>query len=107
MQDEKNLHQLLMQIDGRGYKAYKSIRGVYQFNQFTLFIDAVQGDPFAAPSRIRVRVPQTIAQYPPETFANTSRKIGLENYLLIQLAARIRQETARRGSGKDKATSFL
>lgn len=100
MQNEKTLRQLLMQIDGRGYKAYKSIRGVYQFNQFTLFIDAVQGDPFAAPSRIRVRIPQNIAQYPPETFANASRKVGLENYLLLQLAAKIRQESARRGSGK-------
>ncbi|RMG92647.1 MAG: ATPase [Chloroflexi bacterium] len=100
MQTDETLKSNLLRIDGRGYKAYKDIRGVYEFPEFTLFIDYVQGDPFASPSRMRVRVPQRIAQYPPETFATGSRRVGLENYLLVEFDRAIRQVAARRGSGK-------
>ena len=34
------------------------MQGSYDFGNFTLHIDYVQGDPFASPSRIRVVVPQ-------------------------------------------------
>ena len=51
------LEDILRRIDGRGYPAYKDIRGHYACRGYDLFIDHVQGDPFAAPSRLRVRVP--------------------------------------------------
>ncbi|HXV44797.1 MAG TPA: ABC-ATPase domain-containing protein, partial [Anaerolineae bacterium] len=51
-----DLQRLLSRIDGKGYPAYKDIRGSYAFEEFTLFIDHVQGDPFAGPSRLRVRL---------------------------------------------------
>lgn len=54
----KQLRQVLKQIDGKGYKAYKLLQGVYDFQDYFLFIDHVQGDPFASPSRIRIRVPR-------------------------------------------------
>lgn len=95
-----NLRQKLHKIDGRGYKAYKEIRGSYRFDQFTLFIDYVQGDPFASPSRLRVRVPQSTARYPAQTFANRSRRIGLENYLTAVFHAAARKISEKRGSGK-------
>ncbi len=95
-----NLRQKLRQIDGRGYKAYKEIRGSYQFDKFTLFIDYVQGDPFASPSRMRARVPQSVARYPAQTFADRSRRIGLENYLTAVFHIVARKISERRGSGK-------
>lgn len=95
-----NLRQKLHKIDGRGYKAYKEIRGSYRFDQFTLFIDYVQGDPFASPSRLRVRVPQSAARYPAQMFANRSRRIGLENYLTAVFHAAARKISEKRGSGK-------
>lgn len=95
-----NLRQKLHKIDGRGYKAYKEIRGSYRFDQFTLFIDYVQGDPFASPSRLRVRVPQSTARYPTDTFARRSRRIGLENYLTAVFHAAARKISEKRGSGK-------
>ena len=98
--NDNNLHQILQRIDGRGYKAYKDIQGVYNFPQFTLFIDYVQGDPFASPSRLRVRVPQSVAQYPKQTFRNRSRRIGLENYLLSVFEFVAREVAGRKGSGK-------
>jgi hypothetical protein len=59
-----SLRSILNRIDGRGYKAYKDIAGHYKFENFTLYIDYVQGDPFAAPSRIRIRLPHKIAALP-------------------------------------------
>lgn len=100
MTTDQDLRQKLHQIDGRSYKAYKEIRGQYQFAQFTLFIDYVQGDPFAAPSRVRVRLPQRVARYPAETYTLPSRRVGLENYLLTTFAAASRELAGRRGSGK-------
>jgi predicted ABC-class ATPase len=64
MSTNDDLRQVLNRIDGKGYPAYKDIRGEYEFPGFTLLIDHVQGDPFAAPSRLRVRVPQGVAGYP-------------------------------------------
>lgn len=45
--DAASLQRKLEQIDGRGYKAYRQIRGAFEFRRFTLFIDYVQGDPCA------------------------------------------------------------
>ena len=78
---QDDLKRILSRIDGRSYPAYKGIAGAYEFPHFTLIIDHVQGDPFASPSRVRVRVPQTVAQFPPLLFSNKSRRIGLEGYL--------------------------
>ena len=58
MPDQNQLRDALIAIDGRGYKAYKDLRGSYQFSDFSLYKDHVQGDPFAAPSRLRVEVVQ-------------------------------------------------
>ena len=45
------LRETLNGIDGRSYNAYHEIRGSFTLREFTLFVDHVQGDPFAAPSR--------------------------------------------------------
>ena len=52
----KRLGTLLQSIDHKGYPAYKSLRGSYQFGNYQLNIDHVQGDPFASPSRVSVHV---------------------------------------------------
>ena len=65
---QDNLRSTLRRIDGRGYKAYKDLRGGYDFGRYALLIDHVQGDPFAAPSLLRLRLPQTIAKFPADLF---------------------------------------
>jgi hypothetical protein len=48
--------------------------GAYLFdNRMILFIDHVQSDPFAAPSRVRIRVPQSLAGFSPDTYRTKSR----------------------------------
>ena len=60
MKNSNDLKRELDRIDGRGYKSYKDLEGQYDFDKFILSIDHVQGDPFAAPSRIRVIVKNNI-----------------------------------------------
>ncbi|EJB1796105.1 ABC-ATPase domain-containing protein [Vibrio parahaemolyticus] len=43
----------LKKIEKQNYRAYQQIKGQYDFTDFTLFIDHVQGDPYASASRFR------------------------------------------------------
>lgn len=98
---QRDLQQQLHRIDGKGYPAYKDIRGKYAFSDFTLFIDHVQGDPFAAPSRLRVRLPMAVADFPSQTRANRSRPIALRDFLARKFSAQCRRvSNLSRGSGK-------
>ncbi len=100
-QTQQQLEQILNRIDGKGYPAYKDIRGGYSFEGFTLFIDHVQGDPFAGPSRARVRVPMQVAKFPPSTYHTRSREIALRDYLARGFAKACKQVSDQgRGSGK-------
>ena len=56
MQTSTDLKELLARIDRKGYPAYKDTKGTYQFPGYVLSIDHVQGDPFAAPSKLSIHV---------------------------------------------------
>ncbi len=97
----ERLQQMLYRIDGKGYRAYKDIQGQYDFPSFLLAIDHVQGDPFAAPSKIRVRVPMHRAQLPAPLYSTATRRLALEDFLTRQLHRAIGQVVdGGRGSGK-------
>lgn len=96
-----DLQRILNRIDGRGYKAYQEIEGIYECGPYVLFIDHAQGDPFAPPSRVRIRVPQKVAGFSPSLFSNPSRRIALEDFLTRAFGEAIRGEVqGRRGTGK-------
>ena len=95
------LERLLDQIDRKGYKAYKQLQGDYQFADFLLRIDHVQGDPFADPSRCRLFVDAATIALAEGLYANDIRRIALEDYLGRGFAAAIKQHVkGNRGSGK-------
>ena len=100
MTSHEELRHTLSRIDGRGYKAYKDLRGSYCFPELALYIDHVQGDPFAAPSRLRIRISQERAQYPDHLFAHPSRRRALCTYLAGQFACAADRAATRSGSGK-------
>ncbi|MCW6035811.1 ABC-ATPase domain-containing protein [Spirulina subsalsa FACHB-351] len=100
MATASTLRTLLLNLDGASYKAYKDIRGSYSFADFTLIIDYVQGDPFAAPSELRVQVPMAIAQFPPELFNSFSREVALRDYLTRRFGVVAKELSSRRGTGK-------
>ena len=81
MKSKEELNRILRRIDNRGYKAYKDIKGVYDFGDYTLLIDHVQGDPYAAPSRIRILVPQSVSNIPGDLITTKVRRIAVEDYL--------------------------
>jgi predicted ABC-class ATPase len=97
----EQLRKILQRIDRKGYKAYKELQGSYRFPDFTLYIDYVQGDPFAAPSRIRLRVNQNTARFPEDWYGTYERRVALEDELTRAFARAIRDLDARAdGSGK-------
>jgi len=101
MRDQQALRSTLQRIDGVGYGAYKDIRGEWRFEDFALHVDHVQGDPFAAPSRLRIAVPTEVAAFPRALWSNPSRKTGLEDYLVRAVdRAIVRCSKGSRGSGK-------
>ena len=100
MSDRHQLNSTLLNLDNASYKAYKEIKGSYQFENFTLIIDYVQGDPFAAPSQLQVIIPQTVADFPTQLYQSHSREIGLRDYLARQFAQIANQMSSHRGTGK-------
>ncbi|XGV99537.1 MAG: ABC-ATPase domain-containing protein [Leptolyngbya sp. BL-A-14] len=99
MSTQASLHQLLRRIDQQNYKAYKDLRGSYEFANFTLLLDRIQGDPFAAPSQCRVKIPQAIAGFPKDLYRNPSRAVALRDYLTRQFDRAAQSLRQHRGSG--------
>jgi predicted ABC-class ATPase len=87
----ERLKQTLQRIDGRGYKAYKDLQGSrYCFDHHTLIIDHVQGDPYAAPSRMRVVVPAEVAALPDACLATSDRCRATRDFLARAFRSAIR-----------------
>ena len=97
---DNDFRDRLEALDRCSYKAYKALRGQHLFTGFTLHVDYVQGDPFAAPSRLRVVVPQSVAGFPHSAYNTASRRIALEDYLLRQFHQQAPVYSRHRGSGK-------
>ena len=87
-------------IDGKGYKAYKGLRGTWTFPDFALHVDHVQGDPFAAPSRVRVILPPETAALEDAVLTSRSRRLGVASLLAKRFDETARGTMVRRGSGK-------
>lgn len=100
MDNWESLRSQLHSIDGRGYKSYRSVRGRYQFGNFELIVDYVQGDPYAAPSKLRARVPWDVAGFPDWADSSASRRIALRDFLGRRFDGLAREISQRRGSGK-------
>jgi len=100
MQTQDQLRSTLQRLDNASYKAYKDIKGSYDFIDFQLIIDYVQGDPFASPSQLRVQIPQSIAGFPKFLYQSPSREVALRDYLTRQFRQAASQVSESRGTGK-------
>lgn len=101
MQSSRELQNQLRSIDHKSYPAYKALRGSYQFDGYQLNIDHVQGDPFAAPSRVSVFVPASVAAFPEYAEKNELTRHALSDFLARQFAKQVNQYTFKaKGSGK-------
>lgn len=101
MRHSADLKDLLHSIHRKSYPAYKSLRGEYQFRDYILSIDHVQGDPFASPSHISIRIPRKTAGFPEAYCKNSLTRITLSDFLTRQFEQQVSRFTFRaKGSGK-------
>ncbi|MGA8942447.1 MAG: ABC-ATPase domain-containing protein [Thermoactinomyces sp.] len=77
----ERLRQILHRIDGKGYKTYKDLEGAYQFPAFRLWIDYVQGDPFASPSRIRIELQKEKSRVDPDWIRTPERQTAFQDWI--------------------------
>ncbi len=74
------LRRLLRRIDGRPYPAYRDLGGRWHLGDgVELSVDRVQGDPFAAPSRVRIKVAVGV---PVEIATDPDRCLAAEDWFL-------------------------
>lgn len=100
--DAERLKALLRRIDGASYGAYKRLTGAWEMGGFSLWVDRVQGDPFASPSAIRVRRPVHL-----EGLEDPDTRTACEDKLLRQAALALDRVGQRRGSGRSGQLELL
>ncbi|MGK7312066.1 MAG: ABC-ATPase domain-containing protein [Candidatus Longimicrobiales bacterium M2_2A_002] len=100
---EQTLQELLdhfRRLDGKGYGAYKAVRGGCRADRFDLHIDHVQGDPYATPSRFRVVVPPEEAGLPDWALRTPDRRRATADFLNRRLDGTFERASGGPGSGK-------
>ena len=101
MKSLNDLKNDLNKIDGRSYKAYKSLEGCYNFGDYILSIDHVQGDPFASPSRVKIIISNKVAKFPGELFDEKYKRIAVCDFINRLFRKNIYKYTEKiSGSGK-------
>ena len=101
MKSANQLREDILSLDHRGYPAYKSLKGAWRFKNYILYIDHVQGDPFASPSHIRVEISHEAAGFPAEYCRDHLTKVTLADYLLRQFSREVMKYSGKaHGSGK-------
>lgn len=101
MKTAEELKEILNRIDHRSYPAYKETKGNYRFGFFVLGIDHVQGDPFAAPSRLHIELSGRQAGFPGYLYDNRQKRIALQDELIRQFSKAAAHYTFQaKGSGK-------
>ena len=97
----QNLDRLLHQNDHKPYPAYKALKGRYSFPLYTLSIDHVQGDPFAAPSSLSIRIGKEKHGFPAEYYVESHRRLMLQDLLLRGFGRELSKFShMAKGSGK-------
>lgn len=107
MQPSSELKKQLMAINRKSYPAYKCLKGSYRFDDYTLTIDHVQGDPFASPSHVTIRVPYSVHRFPCDYYQNPEAKTAFTDFLLRRFHRQIGQYSFQaKGSGKSGLLSI-
>jgi len=101
MKSSTELRTLLRDLDHKSYPAYKSLAGTYDFGNYTLSVDHVQGDPFASPSSLHVEILHRAAGFPLSCYEQEPARIALQDHLTRRLAEQFEDYNFKaKGSGK-------
>ena len=85
MKAKEEFHKILETIDGQPFERYREVVGDFDFTRYVLKIVALQKRPGAGRTSLFIRVPQTIADFPPSLFEAPVRRTALEDYLTRRL----------------------
>uniref|UniRef100_A0A7S1W1F0 Uncharacterized protein n=1 Tax=Alexandrium catenella TaxID=2925 RepID=A0A7S1W1F0_ALECA len=95
------LQRNLEQMEGRGYPSYKDLMGspwdMEGCGGAQVIFDRVQGDPYAPPSWVRVRIPSSSTKFPAE-YVTSSR---VRNVALCDFLTRVLSDMLHGGTGTD------
>lgn len=75
------LKNILHRINGKDSKAYESMKGEYLFNDYTLYVDHIEIYHSGCLSNMRVKMAQSVALFPSNTYSNRSREIALRDLI--------------------------
>lgn len=101
MKSQEVLKNMLARIDHRGYPAYKELQGMYDFGAYMISIDHVQGDPFAAPSKVHIEVSGQKAGFPKEYYDTEDKRTAVQDFVLRLFAGEVQNYSFQaKGSGK-------
>jgi predicted ABC-class ATPase len=107
MKSDAQLRSDITALHHRGYPAYKSLQGAYRFPGYILVIDHVQGDPFAAPSKLHLEISGKVARFPAQLYDTVPKKIALEDALTRRFGEQIALVSHKAyGSGKSGLISI-
>lgn len=100
------LQRRLQEMEGRQYPAYKDLIGAgwdIEGRSMTVFFDRVQGDSYAPPSWVRVRVPMKAAGFSKATVTGSR----VANTALCDFVTRVLSDILRGGGGTDWTQTVL
>ena len=103
MQSSQVLHNKLKSLNGKDYGAYQSIKGEYEYSNFTLFITQIPKDPYAPPHTgiYRIRLLHTFLGIPTSLFDTKTAGIAYRDFL-----ARMFSATAEALSQRGRGTGY-
>eukprot|EP01084_Bolivina_argentea_P194752 334214_1 len=102
-----DIFNTLESIDGKPYGTYRNLEGTFSFADgsvwvdsplFTLFVDTVQADPYADPSKLHIIVPRHVAGFPAKLLYTKCQRVATADFI-----ARMFWEAARE-AGADART---
>lgn len=107
---ETDLAASLRALDGQAYGAYRALYGPqFPVGDFRLSFDHVQGDPFAAPSRVVLHFEASLPGLPEEFHETADRRRASADFFLRAVFGRLASQGGggKVGSGKSSRLGIL
>ncbi len=89
MKDKEEFFGLLSEIDGRDVAEYARIIGDFDFSRYIVKISRVPAEAEGSTTLFVVRVPQSVADFPPHLHNTPIRRTALEDLLTRKVASAI------------------
>ncbi len=96
----KKLYIDLQKLKKKSFGAYKALKGRYQIGNIGMQLYHVQGDPFAQPSKVSLRIPLNESGYAEELYNTPTKCIALCDFLHRTLFEQADFYSESCGSGK-------